>query len=86
MLLAAMLAAPVHGQVIREGLNKIRQQGLELMLTVYRRADVAEYCEKNPEAEFTIQVNGPNAEYTVHCPTRREFLALIEQQQQQAPR
>lgn len=75
-LLVLPLAA--SGQEIREGLSKIRQEGLEIMLTVYRRPDVADWCEKNPEGEMTIQVNGPGSVLTVHCRTRREFLALLE--------
>jgi hypothetical protein len=76
--IAVLVALPIEGQVIREGLTKMRQEGMEIMLAVYRRPDVADYCEKNPDKEFTVRVNGEGSEITVHCPTRREFLALIE--------
>lgn len=76
--LCALLAFPASGQVIREGLSRIRQEGVAIMVAVYRRPDVAEWCAKNPEGEMTIRVNGAGSELTVHCPTRREFLALLE--------
>lgn len=76
--LVVLAAFPASGQVIREGLSEMRRQGLELMLAVYRRPDVAEWCEKNPDGEITVQVNGQEAQFTVLCRTRREFLALIE--------
>ena len=79
VLLLVVSAFPASGQAIREGLDKIRREGLEIMLAVYRRPDVVDWCMKNPDSEMTVRTDGPSSEITISCKTRREFLALIEQ-------
>lgn len=64
---------------IRAGESALRQQARDLMLAVYRRADVTEACAKEPNGVFTVRLNhGSGAEVQVDCRARRAYLAYME--------
>lgn len=75
-LLLLCLASSAYAQ--ESAIDRLRQQGRDLMENVYRRPEVVEYCTKNPQGSIAVKLNGEEYAYTVDCVAWKAYVALVE--------
>lgn len=76
--LTLLLAAVSFAQEASTPISKLRQQSRDLFEVVYRRPEVAAFCDKNPEGSITVKMNGGEYDFAVDCIARKAYLALAE--------
>lgn len=71
-----LIALQVHGQV-RASDEVDRAAARAMLISIYRRADVAQACAEHPDSLLSVKID-EQRRFPVNCKTRAAYLAMVD--------